>query len=71
MRNIVCVVVVIMATSVLCDPDAATDAPRQLSVRLEAPKTTFKKYELFSIYLFVVNQESDRVRAPSRRMLQL
>ena len=71
MRNIVCAVVVLMAASVLCDLDAATDALPQLSVWLETPKTTFKKYELFSIYLFVVNQESDTVRVPSGRMLQL
>lgn len=50
--------------ALFCVSVAASGAQHDLKVWMETPRHVFKEYELFSVYLFIVNAGSDSARVP-------
>jgi hypothetical protein len=73
MRIIILVLSVVIASGALPGSSAAaSDGKPELAAWLETPRSIFKKYGLFSVYLFVTNKGDDTVRVPfASEMLRL
>jgi hypothetical protein len=75
-RSIIVRLIALTVALLFVTSDAQESTNAQITAWLEAPRHNFKKYELFSVYLFVTNTGSETIRVPfaseyQRRALSL